>query len=368
MLIGIPKEIKKFECRVAATPDMVHAFIRKGHSVLVEKDGGAKVGFQDSDYLKAGAKIVDQKSVWSADLVLKVKEPQSQEYPLMKKGQILFCYLHLAPDNALTEALMDAQVTAIAYETVTDQRGGLPLLVPMSAIAGRIAIQAAALALQANHGGKGMLLGGIAGVLPAHVVIVGGGVVGTEAARMAVGLGAQVTILEKSIHRLKELDAYFGSRVRTLYSTAENLEKMTKEADVLIGAVLIPGKKAPCCITRHMVKQMSKGSVIVDVAIDQGGCVETSRPTTHGEPTYVEEGVIHYCVTNMPGACPLTSTYALTNATFSYAMDLAEKGFERAITEDSHLKEGVNVYKGHVTNFFVAQDQNLVAKQVCALI
>ena len=357
MIIGIPKEIKDYEFRVGATPAMVRALVDCGHQVSVENDAGAKIGFTNEMYESAGALIVKTaKEVYAAEMVIKVKEPQSSEFPLMHEGQILFCYLHLAPDPVQTKHLVEQKVVGIAYETVTDQFGRLPLLVPMSEIAGRISIQAGAVSLQMNNGGKGLLLGGVPGVFPANVVVIGGGVVGTEAARMAMGLGANVTILDNNLDRLRTLDAQYGPTLKTLYSTQSEIELVTSWADLVIGAVLIPGKTAPRLITRKMLRNMHEGSVIVDVAIDQGGCTETSRPTTHGDPTYVEEGVLHYCVANMPGACARTSTMALTNATMSYALDIANKGWRQALTQHSGLREGLNVCYGAVTNESVAHD------------
>lgn len=360
MIIGIPKEIKEYEFRVGATPAMVRIFIEAGHQVLIEKNAGAKIGFSDQMYQTAGAKIVSSaKEVYEAEMIIKVKEPQTSEFPLLKEGQILFCYLHLAPDPVQAKHLIDSKVVAIAYETVTDQYGKLPLLVPMSEIAGRIAIQAGAVAMQLNNGGMGLLLGGVPGVSPARVVVIGGGVVGTEAARMAMGLGANVTILDKNLERLRALDSLFGPNLKTLYSTPSALEAILSHADLVIGAVLIPGKIAPKLITRRLLKTMHPGAVIVDVAIDQGGCAETSRPTTHGNPTYVEEGVIHYCVTNMPGACARTSTQALTNATMDYALEIANKGFRQALNDNKGLREGLNVCFGHIANASVAHDLEL---------
>lgn len=357
MIIGIPKEIKEHEYRVGATPAMVRAFVDAGHHMIVEKDAGTKIGFTNEMFQDAGAKIVpDAKDVYQAEMIIKVKEPQPSEYSLLYEGQILFCYLHLAPDPEQTKALVNSKVVGIAYETVTDSLGRLPLLVPMSEIAGRIAIQAGAVSLQMNNGGKGLLLGGVPGVFPSNVVVIGGGVVGTEAARMAMGLGANVTILDRNLERLRYLDAQYAPKLKTLYSSATEIENILRWADLVIGAVLIPGKTAPKLITRQMLRNMIPGSVIVDVAIDQGGCIETSRPTTHGNPTYVEEGVLHYCVTNMPGACARTSTMALTNATMEYALQIANKGYRQALNENAGLREGLNVCQGHVTNAFVAHD------------
>jgi alanine dehydrogenase len=359
MKIGIPKEIKVHEYRVGATPAMVRLFVANGHTVLVETHAGTKIGFEDEDYMKAGATIVqDPNDVYQAEMIIKVKEPQESEFPLLREGQIIFGYFHLAPDPIQTEHLVNSKVVAIAYETVVDSKGRLPLLIPMSEIAGRISIQVGATALQMNQGGKGLLLGGVPGVAPAKVVVIGGGVVGTEAARMAMGTGAQVIVFDKDVNRLRELDSLFGPQMRTLYSTPSAIEEELKTADLVIGAVLIPGKVAPKLITKEMVKKMSHGSVIVDVAIDQGGCVETARPTSHAHPTYVVDGVVHYCVTNMPGACARTATLALTQATMDYALAIANKGYVKALLDNPGLREGLNVCLGHVTNEHVAHDLN----------
>ncbi|MBS0605075.1 MAG: alanine dehydrogenase [Verrucomicrobia bacterium] len=357
MLIGIPKEIKDQEYRVGATPDMVKALVLAGHQVMVQTLAGERIGFPDAMYASAGARIVSAiAEVYQAEMVIKVKEPQTQEFPLLKEGQILFCYLHLAPDPEQTKHLLKQKIVGIAYETVTDTKNRLPLLVPMSEIAGRISIQAGANALQLSNGGKGVLLGGVTGVLPAKVAVIGGGIVGTEAARMAMGLGADVVILDRNLNRLRELDALFGPRLKTAFSSPAAVEEHVVEADLVVGSVLIPGKMAPKLVTRDMVKKMSPGSVIVDVAIDQGGCTETSRPTTHTSPTYVVDGVVHYCVTNMPGAVARTSTQALTNATMPYALKIASKGYKQALKEDPGLMVGLNVYLGKVTNAPVAAD------------
>lgn len=359
MKIGIPKEIKVHEYRVGATPAMVRVFVDKGHTVFVETHAGAKIRFSDEDYLHAGAKIVKTAAeVYQCEMIIKVKEPQESEFPLLHEGQIIFGYFHLAPDPVQTKHLIDSKVVAIAYETVVDNKGRLPLLIPMSEIAGRISIQVGATALQMNQGGKGLLLGGVPGVSPANVLVIGGGVVGTEAARMAMGTGAHVTVFDKDVFRLRELDALFGPLLRTLYSTPSAIEEELLTADLVIGAVLIPGKVAPKLITKEMVKQMTPGSVIVDVAIDQGGCVETARPTTHAHPTYVVDGVVHYCVTNMPGACARTATLALTQATMDYALAIADKGYVKALLDNPGLREGLNVCLGHVTNEHVAHDLN----------
>jgi len=357
MRIGIPKEIKIHEYRVGATPGMVRALVDAGHQVFLQTNAGTKIGFSDASYQAAGATIVNTpEEVYAQEMVIKVKEPQPAEYKLLRKGQILFCYLHLAPDLEQTKALIESGVIAIAYETVTDAQGRLPLLVPMSEIAGRIAIQVGATSLQLNHGGKGLLLGGVPGVLPANVVVIGGGVVGTEAARMALGLGADVTIIDRDLNRLRQLDALFGPNLRTVYSSRQSIEDLLPTTDLLIGAVLIPGKMAPKLVTKEMIKKMTPGSVIVDVAIDQGGCTETSKPTSHAEPTYVVDGVVHYCVTNMPGACARTSTLALTNATLDYALAIANLGYKKALANSKGLRDGLNVAFGQVTNLGVAQD------------
>jgi alanine dehydrogenase len=357
MLIGIPKELKNHEYRVGATPTLIHLLVKAGHQVRVQAEAGTRIGYSDEMFKIAGAEIVQEpEEIYQADMIIKVKEPQESEYPLLKKHQILFCYLHLAPDPIQTAQLVKSQVIAIAYETVMDNQGRLPLLIPMSEMAGRIAIQVGATCLQLNHGGKGILLGGVPGVMPARVSIIGGGVVGTEAARMALGLGASVTVLDKDLNRLRTLDSLFGPALTTLYSSPVAIEESIAQSDLVIGAVLIPGKTAPKLITRQMIKRMTPGSVMVDVAIDQGGCAETSRPTTHSEPIYTVDGVIHYCVTNMPGACARTSTQALTNATMDYALFIANVGYKKALLENSSLRHGLNVCAGHVTNKSVAHD------------
>lgn len=357
MHIGIPKEVKKDENRVGATPETVYSYVAAGHSVEVEKNAGLNVGFTNEMYEKAGAKIVDSpKEVYKNQMIIKVKEPQASEFPLMHEGQILFTYLHLAPDPEQTKHLLERKVVGIAYETVTDEAGRLPLLVPMSEVAGRISIQAGATALQIANGGKGVLLGGIPGVKPAKVVILGGGVVGTEAMRMALGLGADVTIFDRSLPRLRELDRLYAPALKTLFSTPAAIEEAITTADLIIGAVLIPGKLAPKLLTRAHLQKMSPGTVIVDVAIDQGGCAETSKATTHSSPTYVVDGIVHYCVANMPAACARTATQGLTNATLPYALKIANLGYRKALLEDAHLREGLNVHLGKVTNKPVADD------------
>lgn len=357
MIIGIPKEIKNHEYRVGATPAMVRALVEAGHTVWVQHKAGFEIGYTDEMFAAAGAKIVAHaKDVYKAEMIIKVKELQDSEFPFLREGQILFCYLHLAPDPVQTKHLVESGIVAIAYETVTDKQDRLPLLIPMSEIAGRISIQVGATTLQLNNGGKGLLLGGVPGVAPARVVVIGGGVSGTEAARMAMGLGANVTVIDKDLNRLRVLDALFGPHLKTLYSTSSTIEEEVTHADLVIGSVLIPGKLAPKLITRKMVASMAPGSVICDISIDQGGCSETSRPTTHAKPTYLVDEVIHYCVTNMPGACARTATQALTNATLDYALKIANKGYKKALLDDSGLCQGLNVCFGKVTNEHVAAD------------
>lgn len=358
MIIGIPKEIKNHEYRVGATPQLVRSLVEAGHKVVVERSAGEKIGYTDEAYKIAGATLVSSpKEVYEhAEMVIKVKEPQASEYSFLRKGLILFCYLHLAPDPTLTKALVESGVIAIAYETVLDHLSRLPLLIPMSEIAGRIAVQVGATYLQLNHGGSGLLLGGVPGVSPGKVSIIGAGVVGTESAKMALGLGADVTILDRDLHRLRALDSLFGPHLKTLFSSSSNIESSVASADLLIGSVLIPGKTAPKLIKKEMIQKMRPGSVFIDVAIDQGGCSETSRPTSHANPVYIEGGVIHYCVTNMPGACARTSTEALTNATGEYALLIANQGFRKALKNNPGLCHGLNVCFGKVTNPFVAED------------
>ena len=360
MLIGIPKEIKNQEYRVGATPSFVRALIEAGHKVLVQADAGSKILFTDEDYQAAGATIVSSAAkVYESDMIIKVKEPQKEEFALLREGQIIFGYLHLAPDPMQAQHLLEKRVVGIAYDTVTDDHGRLPLLTPMSEIAGRLSIQVGATALQLNHGGAGILLGGVPGVAAAKVVIIGGGASGTEAARMALGVGADVTILDKNLQRLRELDFLFDSKVHTLYSTSSTIEQAIKEADLVIGAVLIAGKRTPRIITKEMIMQMKKGSVFIDISIDQGGCSETSRPTTHSDPTYLVGGVLHYCVTNMPGAVARTATVALTNATLGFALQIANKGWRQAVADNPHLANGLNVALGKVTNEIIAHDLGL---------
>lgn len=361
MIVGLPKEIKDNEYRVGLTPAGVRALADAGHQVIVEKDAGAGSGFENELYERAGSRIIESADdVWAdADMIVKVKEPIAPEYPRMKEGLLLFTYLHLAPDPKQTEALLKNKVTGIAYETITDKRGTLPLLTPMSEVAGRMAVQVGAQYLEKMNGGRGVLLGGVPGVPSARVVIIGGGVVGTNAAKIAVGMGAQVTIIDRDLDRLRELDDIFLSKISTLASSAYAIHSAISEADLIIGAVLVTGAAAPKLITREMLRDVPNGAVVVDVAVDQGGCIETTRPTTHSNPTYYEEGVLHYCVANMPGAVPRTSTFALTNATLPYVLKLANRGFLEAIESDDGLKEGVNTYAGRLTYEAVATDQGL---------
>ena len=361
MLIGVPKEIKPFENRVGLTPASVREMIGNNHEVLVETNAGHAIGFDDADYEFAGAAIAASPAdvFPRADMIVKVKEPQAPEIAMLREGQILFTYLHLAPDEDQTRGLLDSGCTGIAYETVTDNRGGLPLLAPMSEVAGRMAVQAGATCLEIAHGGRGVLLGGVPGVAQGKVVIIGGGVVGANAAFVATGMGASVTVIDKAQHRMAELDFQFKSLITTLYSTALSVEEAVLEADLVIGAVLVPGAAAPKLVTRDMVRKMKRGSVIVDVAIDQGGCFETSRPTSHSDPYYIEEGVVHYCVTNMPGAVARTSTFALNNATLPFIIRLAEAGVSTALLKDPHLLNGLNVCGGKVTHAAVAEAQGL---------
>lgn len=354
MRIGVPKEIKNQEYRIGLTPDAVKEYIKHGHSVLVEADAGIGIGSDNQAYINVGAEIVQTASevFLNADMIIKVKEPQPNECKLLRENQILYTYLHLAPDPEQTRGLLESGCTAVAYETVTDDQGGLPLLAPMSEVAGKLSIQAAAKCLEKHNGGAGLLLGGVPGVCPARVVILGGGVVGTNAAKIAIGMGAEVTILDRSLKRLRELDDLFGGRVRVIYSTQSAIESELTLADVVVGSVLIPGASAPKLVSREMLKTMKKDSVLVDVAIDQGGCFETSKPTTHAKPTYAVDGVIHYCVTNIPGAVPRTSCYALNNATLTYGLALADNGL--AAFDDPHLLSGLNIYNGKVTNRSVA--------------
>ncbi|MDF2529811.1 MAG: ald 1 [Gammaproteobacteria bacterium] len=351
MLIGVPKEIKNHEYRVGLTPGSVSELVRHGHQVMVEANAGAGIGFSDQDYIAAGATIIPTavEIFKTAQMIVKVKEPQPVECAMLREGQILFTYLHLAPDPKQTELLMKSGCIAIAYETVTDRFNRLPLLAPMSEVAGRMSIQAGAHCLEKAQGGRGVLLGGVPGVPPADVLVIGGGVVGGNAIKVAVGMGARVTVLDQSIARLKELDDLYGAALTTVYSTQDALEYYSARADLIVGAVLVPGAAAPKLIRRDMLKNMRKGAVIVDVAIDQGGCCETSRATTHAEPTYVIDDVVHYCVANMPGGVARTSSLALNNATLPFVLKLANQGYKVALLNDHHLLCGLNIYHGKVT-------------------
>ena len=357
MIIGVPKEVKNRENRVAAVPGGVEMLTSAGHKVLVQKSAGEGAGITDEEFEKAGATIVPEAAdVWGqAEMIIKVKEPIAQEFPLMREGQILYTYLHLAAAQELGHELVKRKVSAIAYETIQSANGALPLLTPMSEVAGRVSVQVGAQCLQKHRGGKGLLLGGVPGVRRGRVAIIGGGVVGINAAKMAIGLGARVTILDVNAARLAYLDDVFGTDIDTLMSNPDNIAKAVAESDLVVGAVLIAGAKAPRLVTREMVATMEKHSAVVDVAIDQGGCIETIKPTTHDEPVFVDENVIHYGVTNIPGDVPITSTYALTNVTLKYAMDLANKGFDRAMKEDKALQLGLNTYQGKVTYSAVAE-------------
>ena len=361
MLVGIPKEIKNREYRVGLTPASVRELVVHGHQVIVQKDAGVEIGFSDAAYTQAGAQVLHSAAeiFARADMIVKVKEPQPVECAMLREGQILYTYLHLAPDPEQTKGLINSGAIAIAYETVTDNFGGLPLLAPMSEVAGRMSIQAGAHALEMSQGGRGMLLGGVPGVAPAKVTVIGGGVVGTNAARMAVGMGADVTILDRSIRRMQQLDDIFQGRVKTIFSMKDALEENVLEADLVVGAVLIPGAAAPKLVSRDMISRMNRGSVLVDVAIDQGGCFETSKATTHEDPTYIVDEVVHYCVANMPGGVARTSTLALNNATLGHALAIADKGWKQALLDDAHLMAGLNVCAGRITYEAVAHDQNL---------
>lgn len=361
MIIGVPKEIKISENRVGITEAGVRQYVKEGHTVIVEKDAGVGSGISNEQYEKAGAKLIDtKKEVYAkADMIQKVKEPLPDEYELMKENQILYTYLHLAAEPKLTKVLCERKVKAVAYETIQLDNGSLPLLTPMSEVAGRMATQIGAFYLQKDHGGKGILMGGVTGVKPAKVTIIGGGVVGTNAAKMAVGLGASVTILDVNTARLEYLDDIFQGRCMTLFSNAKNIEESVKDSDLVVGGVLITGHKAPTLVSKEMISAMSKGSVVVDVAVDQGGCIETCRPTSHQQPTYEVDGVIHYCVPNMPGVVPRTSTYALTNVTAKYGSMLAAMGVEDAIAKSPALFKGLNVYGGYVCYEPVARDLHM---------
>lgn len=356
MLIGVPKEIKNHEYRVGLVPSSVRELVVNGHQVVVQRGAGAGIGFDDAAYESVGATIVDTAAeiFQIADMIIKVKEPQLSECKMLRENQILFTYLHLAPDPEQARLLQESGCVAIAYETVTNKQGGLPLLAPMSEVAGRMSIQAGATSLEITNGGSGILLGGVPGVAPAKVVVLGGGVVGTNAVRVAMGMGARVVVIDKSLERLNLLDLQFGSKIMTVYSTTDAIERHVVTADLIVGAVLIPGGSAPRLIRRDMLSTMRPGSVMVDVSIDQGGCFETSRPTTHQNPTYIVDGVVHYCVSNMPGAVPRTSTFALNNATLPFVLALANHGYQKAMRQDPHLLNGLNVYKGRLTHKAVA--------------
>jgi alanine dehydrogenase len=357
MLVGVPKEIKNHEYRVGLTPPSVLELTSRGHQVMVQKNAGAEIGLSDQQYVAAGATIVDSaKEIFArAEMIVKVKEPQPGECAMLGEGQVLYTYLHLAPDPEQTAALVKSGAVCIAYETITGPGGGLPLLAPMSEVAGRMAIQAGAAHLEKSKGGMGLLLGGVPGVAAGHIVIIGAGVVGTNAMQMAVGTGARVTVLDKSIDRLRQLDLIYGNRISTQYSNAHSIEEAVLSADLVIGGVLVPGAAAPKLVTRSMISRMKPGAVVVDVAIDQGGCFETSHATTHADPTFVVDGVIHYCVANMPGAVARTSTFALNNATIGHAVALAGKGWKKAMADDVHLRNGLNVCQGKVTYAAIAQ-------------
>ena len=360
MKIGVPKEIKSYEYRVGLTPTSVRELVAHGHHVYIETGAGHEIDLTDDAYRQAGAEILDNAHAVfeKADMIVKVKEPQPNECKMLRPDQILFTYLHLAPDPEQAKLLIDSKCIAIGYETVTDSRGGLPLLAPMSEVAGRMSVQAGARALEIAQGGRGVLLGGVPGVPPAEVVVLGGGVVGSNAIRIAIGMEASVTVIDKSIHQLRRLDNEYGAALNTIFATKDAIEIYAKRADLVIGAVLVPGGFAPKLITRDLLKEMKRGAVLVDVSIDQGGCFETSKPTTHKDPTYEVEGVVHYCVANMPGAAPRTSTFALNNATLPFVLEIANLGVRGALEKDPHLKEGLNIYRGKVTHPAVAQALN----------
>ncbi|WP_028100800.1 alanine dehydrogenase [Pseudoduganella violaceinigra] len=358
MLVGVPKEIKNQESRVGLTPASVKELTLRGHQVLVQHNAGAAIGLTDEMYVGSGATIIDsaEEIFARAEMIVKVKEPQPQECAMLRENQILYTYLHLAPDPEQTKALVKSGAVCVAYETITGANGGLPLLAPMSEVAGRMAIQAGAAHLEKSKGGMGLLLGGVPGVAPGHVAIIGAGVVGTNALQIAVGMGARVTVLDKSIDRLRQLDLVFGNRIQTMFSNAHTIDDAVTDADLVIGGVLVPGAAAPKLVTRNMVSRMKQGSVVVDVAIDQGGCFETSHATTHENPTFIVDGVVHYCVANMPGAVARTSTFALNNATIGHAIALADKGWAKAMKANQHLRNGLNVCQGQVTYEAVARD------------
>lgn len=369
MIIGVPKEVKDHEARVGLVPSGVTALREAGHEVVVQTNAGLASSLPDAEYVEAGARILPTaEEVWNAaDLVVKVKEPQPSEYAYLRPGLLLFTYLHLAPLPELTEKLVASRVNAVAYETIREADNSLPLLTPMSEVAGRMAVQVGAQYLEAPNGGRGILLGGVPGVAPANVVILGGGVVGHNSAKMAVGLGAHVTIIDKNLERLRQLDDIYSSQVVTLASNLYTIREALRQADLVVGAVLIPGASAPKLVRRDMISLMKKGAVVVDVAIDQGGCLETSHPTTHTDPVYYVDGVLHYCVSNMPAAVPHTSTFGLTNATFPYLLQLANKGLEKACEDSQPIREGVNTYQGHITYPAVAESQNRPWKALTAV-
>jgi alanine dehydrogenase len=366
MIIGVPKEVKDHEARVALVPGGVIALKEAGHDVLVETRAGEGSALPDADYVRAGATIVEKAAdVWAkADLIVKVKEPQKSEFGFLRPGLTLFTYLHLAPLRELTDRLLETKTAGVAYETIHESDGSLPLLTPMSEVAGRLAVQVGAQYLEAPNGGRGLLLGGVPGVAPANVTILGGGVVGTNAAKIALGMGATVTIIDRSMPRLRELDDIFNGQMITLASNAWSIAETLKHADLVIGAILIPGASAPKVVRKHMIASMKRGSVVVDVAIDQGGCFETSHATTHTDPIYFVDGVLHYCVSNMPAAVPNTSTFALTNATLPYLLELANKGLERAMEERVSIRGGLNTYKGELTHAGVAESQGRTWKEL----
>ena len=370
MIIGVPKEIKDHETRVGLVPSGVVALVESGHQVVVEQDAGAGSSIPDKFYERAGAAIVTSAGeTWSrADLVVKVKEPQPDEYRYLRDNLLLFTYLHLAPLPELTQKLLETQTTSIAYETIRERDGSLPLLTPMSEVAGRMAVQVGAQYLEKRYGGRGILLGGVPGVAPGNIVILGGGIVGINAAKIAVGLGAHVSIIDRNLNRLRELDDIFNNQIVTLASNSWTIRESLRGADLVIGGVLVPGASAPRLVRRDMLAEMRKGSVVVDVAIDQGGCLETSRPTTHTDPVYFEEGVLHYCVSNMPAAVPHTSTLALTNATFPYVLQLAGRGFALAVDRSDAIRQGVNTYRGHITYQAVAESQGRPYKDLRAIL
>jgi alanine dehydrogenase len=370
MIIGIPREVKDHESRVGITPAGVQALAHAGHSVLVQTEAGVLSAFSDEDYQLAGAEIVGlARNVWArAEMIVKVKEPVEKEFDFFREGLVLFTYLHLAPLPLLTNSLLASKVTGIAYETIRDRSGTLPLLTPMSEVAGRMSVQVGATYLEKERGGRGVLLGGVPGVPPATVCILGAGIVGTNAAKVALGMGAKVTIVDLNLNRLREIDDIFQGRVYTQASNSYNVSRAVQEADLLIGSILIPGAAAPRIVTREMVSKMKKGSVVVDVAIDQGGCIETAKPTTHSDPSYLVDGVVHYCVTNMPAAVPNTSTLALTNATFPYVLRLAEHGFAATVRADDGMRDGVNSYAGQLTYKGVAQSQGREWRSVLDLL